>query len=148
MNEKVRKTVVYMTLPAAIIWAVFNLPGHKTDEPSPSVTTQKTSPPVNALAPNKPDTRLINIEHEEHEDWGRDPFRTYLYSRSGTPTQHDLAWVLRGIVYSPEQPLAFINNQSVRVGDVVDDATVVSISKKEVVVDHKGQEITLTVNKG
>ena len=148
MNEKTRKFIVYMTLPAALIWAAFNYPVRKSTPTSVAANTQENPPAVAALAPARPDTRLINIESETAEDWGHDPFRTYLTSGEKAPQQKNLAWILKGIVYSPDQPLAFINNQSVRVGDVIDDATVISITRKAVVVSHKGKEITLTVNKG
>lgn len=149
MSQKTRKLIVYMTLPVAIIWAVLNYPGDKTASPPAVQTVQpKAQAKVSALAPSKPDTRLINIEDKKAAEWGIDPFRTYLYNGEAPPSVGSVAWILKGIVYNPEQPLAFINNQSVRVGDEIEGATVLSITKKSVVVIHDGEEITLTVNKG
>ncbi|MCK4574027.1 MAG: general secretion pathway protein GspB [candidate division Zixibacteria bacterium] len=44
--------------------------------------------------------------------------------------------------------MAIINNRPVKTGDTINDARVVQIDKKEVVLEHKGKRIRLTIAKG
>lgn len=146
MSEGLRKKLVYATLLLAIIWAVYNYP----------TTPKKASvsePPVRSIQPLPEPTgelvaQLIDIEQETSESWGKDPFRSYRSQKQLERTEKEHHWVLRGIVYSDEDPLAFINRKSVRVGDLVDQARVVAIGRRSVTLDHNGQQIKLAVNKG
>lgn len=148
MTEKTRKRLVFATLPIAITWAVFNLPSQKTepvpDQPMAPAVIEKPATPRMPLKAG-----LIDIEEKAAEPWGSDPFRTN-YAVSTDPTRPAVPkeWTLKGIVYAEENPLAFINRQSVRVGDVVNNAEVVAINKNSVIIRHDDREITLTVNKG
>jgi len=147
MSESVRKKIVFAALPLAIIWAVFNLPVRKPVSPSGTApsTPQVTAP----TQPGRPDPRLIDIEGEQAEPWGADPFRCDTYrsnAKPGTTTRPE--WVLGGIIYSQNDPLAFINNQTVQVGDQVDNATVIAIDKRSVIIECRGLRITLKPSKG
>ena len=53
-----------------------------------------------------------------------------------------------GIVYSENNPMAIINNKSLFIGDKINKARVVDISRKNVTLDYNGKKITLTVAKG
>jgi hypothetical protein len=146
MSEGLRKKLVYATLPLAIIWAVYNYPTTPKKAPVSPPLSQAIQPqPEPAGAP---DTRFIDIEQETGKSWGKDPFRSYRSRKQPERTVKEHHWVLRGIVYSDEDPLAFINRESVRVGDLVDKARVVAIDRKSVTLDHNGQQIKLDVNKG
>ncbi|RKX26398.1 MAG: hypothetical protein DRP45_03620 [Candidatus Zixiibacteriota bacterium] len=152
MSDRTRKILIYLTLPAAIIWGVFNLPGNK-DQSSVAPAQQQLQPQVVAaekVIPLSPiSAHLINIEEKSAQKWGADPFRTHKPKNSriasSTPNRN---WVLQGIVYKTEQPMAFINSRSVKVGDKIDDATVVAINKKTVTLEYNGRRIDLSVNKG
>ncbi len=150
MSEKTRKILIFLTLPIALIWAAYNFPSGKktTSQKDHPPVTEATIQPVSATA-GEPDARLINIEDQTAKKWGLDPFRTYLANRrgGGTPSAQR-SWNVKGIVYNPANPLAFVNSKSVRVGDTVDDARVISIDKKSVTLDYQGRKFTLSVTKG
>ncbi len=149
MSEKKRKLLIYLTLPIALIWAVYNFPsGKKAPNDVPPPVAEATIQPVVATA-SEPDARLINIEDQTAKKWGLDPFRTYLANRrGGNASSAQKSWNVKGIVFNPANPLAFVNSKSVRVGDTVDDARVVAIDRKTVTLDYRGREFTLSVNKG
>ena len=149
MTERTRKTIVFATLPAAVIWAVFNLPSGNSTAPEPSPPSPQPSAKVPVAAPVTPGAGLIDIGEYASKPWGEDPFRTTPVrpnSLSEGPLPRE--WILKGIVYTEDDPLAFINRQSVRVGDVINDGEVTAINKKSVTIKCDDKEITLTVNKG
>jgi hypothetical protein len=152
MNERVRKTLVFLTLPAVVIWGIYNYPSETTTSPSAieNPTLESDSGAVATVLAPQPDTRFINIEQQTAADWGLDPFRCgrIRATETAAPAGQQLSWVLKGIVYSAEAPVAYVNNHSVRVGDVVDKARVVEINKKSVTLDYNGRQIQLTVSKG
>lgn len=146
MNSSLRTKLVYASLPIALIWAATNY--------SPDKKTAGTSKPARPVIQTVPkatgavDARLIDIEKEFSKPWGADPFRTTAISPQVKPPVQKIQWFLSGIVYSKDNPLAFINKRSVRIGEVVDQARVVAIQRKSVIIDYKGQRLTLTVKKG
>ncbi|MCD6250162.1 MAG: hypothetical protein J7J98_07535 [candidate division Zixibacteria bacterium] len=149
MSEGLRKKIIFATLPLAILWAVFNYSNKNSTaqiETQPVASLQTVAPIANS---ELPDARFINIEDKQAEPWGEDPFRTS--SRRQVTNSNDrsqMAWILGGIIFSHQSPVAFINKQIVRVGDSVDGATVVSINKKSVVLDYRERQITLKLSKG
>ena len=149
MSESLRKKIIFATLPLAILWAVFNYGDKKSTgsvDNTPAANLQTIAP---ITAPQAPDARLISIEDKQAEPWGKDPFRTTAEGPVTKPKiRSQLAWVLGGIIYSHQAPVAFVNKQMVRVGDRVGEATVVSINKKTVILDFRGRRITLKLNKG
>lgn len=149
MSDGLRKKIIYASLPLALVWAVWNLSGKKANapEPIPVETVQLDS----LLTVVKAEPSTIGLDYRENAPWGRDPF--------GSPSTSDaaqkpsggaekLAWVLAGIVYSNQQPMALINSRMVKVGDRVGEATVVAIDKQSVTLEHQGQRIRLTLSKG
>jgi uncharacterized protein YxeA len=54
--------------------------------------------------------------------------------------------ILNGIVSDRENPYAIINNDVVKVGDKVNDMTVIEINEKSVVLEQDGQKHTLELN--
>jgi hypothetical protein len=149
MSDGLRKKIIFATLPLAIVWAVLNFPSDKSAAPvdSPQNARLQTIAPI--VAPPTPDARLINIEAKQAEPWGEDPFRSSLGGEASAPGgSTQLAWVLGGIIYSHQAPVAFINKRMVRVGDRVGDATIVSIEKKAVVLEYQGRQIKLELSKG
>jgi len=55
---------------------------------------------------------------------------------------------VNAIIVSDERRIAIVNGRRVGVGDVIGDATVVSISKAEVILDVDGKAQSLRVNTG
>lgn len=55
---------------------------------------------------------------------------------------------VNAIIVSAERRIAIVNGRRVRVGDSVGDATVVAISKTEVVLDIDGDHQSLQVHNG
>ena len=55
---------------------------------------------------------------------------------------------VNAIIVSDERRIAIVNGRRVGVGDAIGEATVVSISKAEVILDVDGSRQSLRVNKG
>ena len=149
MSASLRKRIVFCTLPLAVLWAVFNLPSNKPTQVSPPSLPE--SQVTQAVQPIEPDPLLIDVEEKARQPWGQDPFRSYTYRRQVKPRAADntaLEWVLGGIVYNHNNPLAFVNNQTVHIGDKLGQATVVAIDKRTVTIEYRGQRIELKLNKG
>ena len=147
MNERTRKSLIYVLSVAAVIWAVYNYPGfEKQPETQGSDTTQM----IGQTNITQADSNRIDIEALSAEPWGEDPFRDYLRSQTGATGRKisSVRWSLSGILFNKDNPLAFVNGRSVRIGDVIDKARVVAIERKTVILEHKGNQITLSVSKG
>ncbi|MCP4684509.1 MAG: hypothetical protein GY867_03575 [bacterium] len=148
MKAKSRQKLIFAALPLTVVWAVFNLPSEE-QQPEISQPIARISQETPTLASPPLGAGLINVEDRAMQSWGADPFRTDRYE-SGAPGTAPLPreWTLKGIVYTETNPLAFINRKSVRVGDVVNEAEVMAINKKSVILKFEDQEITLAVKKG
>jgi hypothetical protein len=148
MNERIRKILVFMTLPIAVIWGIYNLPSGESETPvepeDPSVEEIRT---VTATPARPADPRMINVAQRETEPWGSDPFRCGRVT-SEQPRRNNVNWILRGIIFNASDPLAYINGKAVRVGDTIDQARVKAINRQTVVIDYQGREIELSVRKG
>jgi len=145
MSEQTRKKIIFIALPLAILWAVYSYqPKHKDVVDSSNTMTEEPldGSPVMHKIPRK----MINIEEYEKKPWGKDPF--YIPAKKQIIKAEPINWVLSGIIYSSDNPLAIINKKTVRTGDLIDQAKVVKIDRKKVVLDHEGSQITLTVTKG
>ncbi|MBD3257745.1 hypothetical protein GF377_04875 [candidate division GN15 bacterium] len=151
MTAKTRKTLVMMTLPIAIIWAVFNYPSDKETIEFEDDYEEEVIQPIAAGPDNspRPDPRLIDIESETQERWGKDPFRLEKQVKlAPIAARNEVGWELSGIIYSPVDPIAFINGKSVRKGDLIADAKVTDIDKRSVTLLYQGRQFTLSINKG
>ena len=146
MNDRARKIAVYSTLPLAAIWGIYNFSSGKKSA-SPPVQTHVMEQTESVARTGKPGS--IDINKHMARPWGTDPFRTYLYTGlTGDPAPARQGWVLQGIVYSYDDPLAFVNRQAVRIGDTIDKAVVIEIEKRSVTLDFEVRQIKLTVNRG
>jgi type II secretory pathway component PulC len=154
MSESLRKKIVFASLPLAIIWALFNYPSKKNHTQAPvtvaaisaesQITATSVQPPVKAPV-------AIDVDARRREPWGCDPFRS---SSKSARTQVDrsesnaLSWVLAGIIYNEQNPIAFVNRRMVGVGDQVGAATVTAINRESVTLQYQGRTITLKLHKG
>lgn len=154
MTEQRRKVIVFAALPVALVWGYYNLlvKPNQTAVSSPETTIQPTA----ASIPNQPgtadsiDSKFTSIKSQP---WGADPFRMERRRQvSSYPTpmvkRNDMAWQLNGIIYNESSPFAYINGRSVKVGDVVNSATVVAIDRKSVTLEVNGNRFTLSLRKG
>jgi type II secretory pathway component PulC len=88
-----------------------------------------------------------SLESKESWDkikWGKDPFLMDASSLKGHQGMAGL--VLNGIVSDRENPYAIINNDVVKLGDKVNDMTVIEINEKSVILEQDGQKHTLELN--
>lgn len=151
MSESTRKKVILGVLVVAIIWGYNNLKPESKDSPRSKRTevAQAVSPTAQPAKPTPASPKLVNIEKKAQEPWGEDPFRVERGVRRAT--QHSpqgQKWQLSGILFNSQAPVAIINNQQVKAGDTVDNARVLKIDKKAVMLEHNGTKMTITVTKG
>lgn len=147
MSDSTRTKIIAAVMIATIVWAYFNIGSKKTDTtvPGSPQAVQTVVPEAEVIS----GTKLVNVEQKTRESWGRDPFKlTENPEKPSTRPSRKLAWVLSGIMYNEQSPVAIINSQPVRQGDVVDMAQVVEIERKAVTLEHNGKRFTLTVTKG
>lgn len=143
MNEKMRKRLVYSSLVLAVIYGAYNFSsGGKQLIVEESHTIE---PIAGTHSPIVEKLRRETITKLESEDWGRDPFGKPKRAVEAVPRQ---TWTLRGIIFSPTNPLAYINGARVGVGDKVNNATVVAIDKRKVTLEFGGSQFDVYVRKG
>jgi hypothetical protein len=145
MNEKLRKYIIYAALGLAIIWGYYNIGSKKSSIESSERETREEIL-HGSKTTNIPD-KLINVEDYQDLAWGRNPFQE---PGNNAPriVSHQTYWLLSGIIFSDNNPMAIINNKSLFIGESIDEAIVIDISRKEVTLDFKGKKLTLTVAKG
>lgn len=151
MSESTRKKVIMGLLVVAIIWGYNNLKPESKEKTSSKRADVTTVAPAQAPAvkstPAAP--KLVNIEKKALEPWGKDPFRVEKSTRrTAGKTPRAKGWQLSGILFNDQAPVAIINNQRVKTGDVVDNAKVLRIDRKAVMLEHNGTKMTITVTKG
>ena len=153
MTEKTRKKIVFLALPLAIIWAVYNYqPNDKKKIPQQTSTdsamTMDPATSANTTTPEEVPKKLIDIEKYENLPWGKDPFHAQVLRQKQTKTVSKNNWTLSGIIYNAANPVAIINKKTVKTGDIIDNAKVIEIARRKVVLDYGGNRITLTVTRG
>lgn len=148
MKAQTRQKLLFAILPLAIVWGAYNLfwnDAPKTVAP-PDAAIQPTVPVTKAgPRPSKPD-----LERVRATEWGADPFRT-LIKRTGKPAdkpKEELKLILSGIVFNERSPMAVINKKTVRPGDMIDGARILSIDRKSVTLERNGRRLQLKVSKG
>jgi hypothetical protein len=118
-----------------------------------STATPATQVATNPDAPLSPaDTSSAPIDRIAAEPWGTDPFRMGAPQREALTAAHvvkraSLVWELNGIIYSETLPFAYVNHKSVKVGDIVNHATVVAIERKAVTLELDGRRFKISLNK-
>ena len=145
MNSQKRKKVVYVLFALAVIYGFYNLKDEfskKSAELAP-VSQEQITPQVVILP-----AKTINIEQYSKLSWGRDPF--YRAKGSGPVSSNDeqTEWILNGILYDKKTSTAVINKKIVRVGDKINGAKVINITKTKVVLKKGNSDIfTLHITK-
>lgn len=143
MSEQTRKKIVYSALVLAIIWGAYSFSDSGTKKTV--VESPETIKPIVRSATGG--VAIVDddeIARLQAADWGDDPFGVVTTGqRAPGPS-----WTLRGIVYSPTSPMAYVNGQRVRIGDTVNRATVTAIGKTAVTLLYEGREFDIYVRKG
>ncbi|MEE8577217.1 MAG: hypothetical protein V3T31_08170 [candidate division Zixibacteria bacterium] len=139
MNPVMRQRLLYGLLAAAIVWAAFNLGSN--DQPvqqttNPPVTQPRMSRSAPAVMPDSDALAEIN-----DADWGIDPFRSIRAARK----EKTISWNLKGIIFDPNLPMAYINGRRVKTGDTVSRAKVVRIEKRKVTMEYRGNQFDIFV---
>jgi hypothetical protein len=142
MSESTRKKIIYVALVAAIIYGANHFLGSSARKSgSPTVNLTPAAARLEAKRPG-PATDEIDLASLP---WGSDPF----HRRGGSaPTAAAPDFQVTGIVFSPVNPLAYVNGTAVRVGDDIDGARVLAIEKKAVKLEYRGREMTITISRG
>ena len=145
MNARTRRFLVYAGAAVAVAWCLFNFERpSRPSENAPNGTADVETSPA-AAAKNL----VATFDSIAALPWGDDPFRMHSAAAGPTaaaPTQ--VSWVVSGIVYSEDNPLAVVNSRTVKVGDIVDEATVVAISRSAVTLEKHGRQFSVAVRKG
>lgn len=146
MNEEIRKKIVYAALGLAIIFGAYNFwptdKSNKQVDQFPAITNITIKPEMVAGL----QASLIDIKKLEPLPWGNDPFHST--ARKKQPIiKRAMEWVLTGIIYNGESSVAIINNKAVGIGDMIENARVIMIDRKQVTIINGDKEITLTVTK-
>jgi len=64
-------------------------------------------------------------------------------SQKQTPLQKKSRFILSGILYSKESPLAIINGQTLKIGEEIEGAKILDIKEDKVVIGKNSKKITL-----
>jgi hypothetical protein len=153
MTAQKRKWIVFAALPIALVWGYYNLmfkPSITAKEPPAFPETAVAAAPSRALAADSIASALTTIKSQT---WGADPFR--MGARQQVPSysaptakRADMTWQLNGIIYNEDVPFAYVNSRPVKVGDIVNTATVVAIGRTSVTLEVNGNRFTISLRKG
>ncbi|HSH00058.1 MAG TPA: hypothetical protein VLB27_08410 [candidate division Zixibacteria bacterium] len=149
MNEKTRKVILLVALVAVCAWGYANYPWQRRQDARPEPALASVTP---AQAPTPPVVAQVtdsDLAALRDRQWGRDPFYTPGKVKSGsgraaTPAQR---YTVKAILYSDTAPSAYINGRVALVGDVVDGATVQSISRSAVQLLRGDETITVGIKR-
>jgi len=146
MDAKRRQKVIYLLFGLAVIYGFYNLFtdfGRKNQVSVPSA--QEQSAHIIAQTVN-----TIDVEKYLSLEWGRDPFyRPKAAGAVAVAVQNQPeVWILSGILYDQKTPTAIINRKIVGIGDKIDGARIVSITRSEVVIRPDNSSLrTLIIKK-
>jgi len=149
MSEGIRKKIMVVLMVGVMVWAYFNMT--PSTSPPASVDRPQTIQPITSAGTGATTGERLNVDQKSKAPWGRDPFRPVTVASVPKSSRRQVVhndWQLSGILYNSQSAVAIINNKPVKIGDTINDARVVQIDKKEVVLEHKGKRIRLTVAKG
>lgn len=89
---------------------------------------------------------LLGAVHVHAANPGADPMRPDTLRSVSNPQAAQFR--VNAVIVSDERRIAIVNGNRVRVGDSINQATIIAITKGEVVIDVNGIKQTLRVNKG
>lgn len=151
MNEKFRIKIIAIVLVGVSVWAFYQ----QNDKTKSSPSGNNSIPTIASVqTPGRPLTDQLNIKKKINESWGHDPFKSIPVKLSNDtynqiPTSHNLSYVLSGIIYNKNLPIAVINNNPYKIGESIGSAKVTEIYPDSVtLLDNNGKYINLVVTKG
>jgi type II secretory pathway component PulC len=147
LNARTRQKIIVAALPLAMIWGAYNMfwVEQKSPPVQPEITAQADTTTTKPLfAPAGPDMERIKTA-----EWGADPFRSAVKkpAKRADKRKEELKLILSGIVFNEKSPMAVINKKTVRTGDTIDGAHILSIDRKSVTVERSGKQFQLKVTK-
>ncbi len=150
MKARTRQIGVYVLCGIGLIWAAMNY------EPSRSKvadegTLAPARPALTGAPLALPDATMVGSGSliSNAEDWRRDPFQLAGQAPTAIDVPDEVSgFSLGGVMKLASGPIAFINNQRVKVGDEIEGATVVSISDNSAVIRYQGQNLSLRIQRG
>jgi hypothetical protein len=143
MDAGTRKIIVFSVFAGSLIFGYLNF--RDKFGPAPAETATPSIQPLPAQAAQK--SRLIDIEKYSQMGWGRDPFVDKAPNLSISSLQADEpSWVLGGILYDENNPVAIINGQIVRPGESIAGAKVIAIDRKKVALEINGGSLSLSLS--
>lgn len=148
MTESTRKRIVYVSSTVAVLWAGWTWFG---EERPPVTHAPLPAEKVAVATPECLEKAFIDVNGYAGKAWGSDPFRTWPQAPQRGPVSkaaQEISWIVTGILHSPDNPMAFVNGRSARIGDTVDGAKIVAIDRKKVTLLFKGRRLQVAVKKG
>ena len=147
MTAEQRNIWIILVLLPILALAIISSLGHKkakTPRPQPDLLSPlpDISPVIRAPLSSGAGTNVLEIQKKRAENpWGRDPFSSDTY-RSG---QLNSELKLQGISYRQDKVgFAFINNEIVKQGEMINGYKVEEISKDKVLLKKESQNFYLT----
>ena len=104
MNPRTRKTLVYLSLVAAVIYALLNMK-QEFDAGAEAPVASEIPQSKGAV---KPAAAPIDIAKYDVLEWGRDPFRKEFSAPAEASNPTPPGWILNGILYDETEPSAII----------------------------------------
>ncbi len=147
MDAKKRKTIVYILFGLALIYGFYNL--ESGFDKKAAKLAHAPAPASEPAAPVLIPAKTINIEQYSTLSWGRDPFyRAKRNAPAAAAKKKQIEWILGGIMYDANSPTAVVNKKIVAVGDKINGAIIIDISKTKVVLKKGNSDIvTLKIKK-
>lgn len=155
---KNKRTLILLavTILAALVLGYNLLFGKKGPRPGkkssnvPTVAEVLAARPSPSRSPGMPagtPTRRLAPPPPPNQPWGRDPFAIQESRLPATPKAvvQFSGFKITGVVWGPEGYRALVNDRVVRVGDQVDGARIVRITKKGVEILKDGETLFLTL---
>jgi hypothetical protein len=114
----------------------------------PLVLKAKAIPKKDKVTPPESFERLVDIDYgffvtKTKIPWGVDPFQKEPgFAKVDSPREK---FVLTGILYSKDEPVAIVNGISLKIGDLVGDRHVTEIGENFVILKKQDSEIELNL---
>jgi len=137
-KQKIELTITAIGIVILVILFFANIVKPKKAGHGPNMA--QVPPPASSIISPVTSAR----EHASTASWDKDPF--YPESSSTSSGTGISGVILNGIVWDTKNSYAIINNEIVKLGDKVNEMTVVEINEKNVVLDENGQKHTLELN--
>jgi hypothetical protein len=152
MTETKRKKYLYICLLGAVAFGLYNFANPRKPYTPGSGQGADTTSQIQQASINF--AKKVDTAAYQALPWGSDPFRRQ-NTHSDAPRRIEVrdqepipVWRLTGIIYNANLPLAVVNGKTVGIGDIIDQAKIVTIDRSKVLLQYRGNQIELRVTKG